>query len=213
MTRPPLTDRMLDRADATLRDRPAELAQQLADWAGDPHPEDVEDAGTLFVQASEHWLRAGEHDRAIDAAHRAADTGDDVPPDARCYLADALLAAGRLDEADAVAGELRRAHGDDTFVLLFLGESYELTGHLPQAHRWYTMGLTAAERHGDPVDAVPALLASRFRVRQELGLPEDEWDEEYAESVVEDLEAVDVAAEAAALMKEDGSNPDAFFRR
>jgi hypothetical protein len=76
------------------------------------------------------------------------------------------------------------------------------------------MGLTAAERHGDPVDAVPSLLASRYRVRRDLELPYDELDEEYADSVVEDLEAdgVDVAAEAAALMEDDGSNPDAFFR-
>lgn len=204
MTRPPLTDHMLDRADASFQDRPGGLAQQLEDWAADPHPDDVEDAGTLFVQASEHWIGAGTPGRAVDAARRAVDTGDEVPPDTRCYLVDALLAAGRLDEADAVAGELRRAHGDDPLVLVFLGESYEEAGQLDQAHRWYTMGLTAAERHGDPSGVVPTLLAGRFRVRRELELPVDEYDLE-ADGGAE-------AAEAVALVEEDGSNPDAFFR-
>ncbi|RIQ27359.1 tetratricopeptide repeat protein [Jiangella rhizosphaerae] len=214
MARPPLTDRMLDRAEASLGDRPAALAQQFEDWAADPQPDDVENAGSLLAYASEAWLRAGEHDRALDTARRAVDSGDDIPPDPRCYLVDALLGAGRREEADVVAGDLRRSRGDDTFVLAFLGESYELHGDLNRAHRWFTMGLTAAERHGDPTGAVPTLLASRFRVRRELELPVDALDEEYTDAVVDDLEAdgVDVAAEAAALMEEDGSNPDAFFR-
>ncbi|SDS11312.1 hypothetical protein [Jiangella sp. DSM 45060] len=172
MSRPPLTDRMLDRAESTLRDPPAALARQLEDWAADPHRDDVEDVATLLV-------------------------------------------AGRTGDADTVAAEVRRSRRGDTFVLSFLGESYEEAGHLAEAHRWFTMGLAVAERSGDPAGAAPALLAGRFRVRRELDLPVDEDDQEYADLVVEDLEAdgVDVAAEAAALMKEDGSNPDAFFRR
>ncbi|SEE20098.1 hypothetical protein [Jiangella alba] len=215
MNRPPLTDRMLDRAEAALRDRPAALARQFEDWAGDPQRDDVEDAATLLVEASEAWVRAGEPEQAVDAARRAVEAGHDVAPDTRCYLVGALLAAGRTGDADAVAAEVRRSRRGDTFVLSFLGESYEEAGHLVEAHRWFTMGLAAAERGGDPAGAAPALLAGRFRVRRELDLPVDEDDQEYADLVVEDLEVdgVDVAAEAAALMKEDGSNPDAFFRR
>lgn len=214
MTRPPLTNRMLDRAEASMRDDPAGAARQFEEWAADPQPGDVDDTGTLLVQAGEAWTSAGEHERAVDAARRAVGTGDEVPPDTRCYLVDALLAAGRVDEADAVAGELRRTVGGDAFVLTFLAQSYEENGQTASAHRWYTMGLTSAERHGDPTGAVPSLLAGRFRVRRELELPLDEYDEEYADDVVDDLEAqgVDVAAEATALIQEDGSNPDAFFR-
>jgi hypothetical protein len=214
MTRPPLTDRLLDRTGSSLYDRPAALAQQFEDWAGDPQPGDAEDVGTLLVQASEAWVRAGEHERAVDAARRAVDTGDEVLPDARCFLVDALLAAGRLEAADDLAGELRRTHGGDTLALLFLGESYEENGHPAKAHRWFTMGLTAAERHGDPTGAVPSLLAARYRVRRDLELPYDELDEDYADTVVDGLEAdgVDVTAAVAALRQEDGSNPDAFFR-
>ncbi|TDC54346.1 hypothetical protein E1212_02575 [Jiangella ureilytica] len=214
MTRPPLTDRQIDRAEAASSGDPAGLARQFEDWAADPQPGDVDDTGTLLVRASEAWVRAGEHERAVDAARRAVDTGHEVPPNTRCFLVDALLAAGRVEEADALAGELRRVRGGDTFVLLFLGESYEERAHSAKAHRWFTMGLTAAERHGDPAGAVPSLLAARFRVRRDLELPYDALDEEYADTVVEELEedGVDVAAEAAALMQEDGSNPDAFFR-
>lgn len=185
MTRTALTDRMLDHADEALGGEPARLAQQLEDWAADPHPDDVEDAGFLLVQASEIWLRADDAGRAVDAARRAVGTGDDVAPDARCYLVDALLAADRSDEAAAVAGELRRSRGNDPFVLEFLGETYEERGHLTEAHRWFTMGLTAVERHGDPHDAGPVLLASRFRVRRALELPVDDYDEEYADTVVD----------------------------
>lgn len=213
MGRPPLTDRQLDRAEASLRDRPAALAQQFEEWAADPHPDDAEGAGMLLVRASESWLLVGEHERAVDTARRAVGIGDDVDPDARCYLVDALLAAGRLEEADTVARELRRR--GDALVQLFVGESYEQSGNLAQAHRWFTMGLTTAERHGDPDDVFRTLLAGRFRVRQQLELPLDEHDDLHTELVVEDLEAdgVDVAAEAAAIRAEDPSNPDAFFRR
>lgn len=215
MARSPLTDRMLDRAEASLGNRPAALARQFESWAAEPQPGDVVDPSTLLVRASESWLLAGDHEHAVEAARQAVESGDDVPPDARCYLLDALLAAGRVEEASTLAGELRRSRRGDALVLLFMGESYEQSGNLAEAHRWFTMGLTTAERHGDPGGALPTLLAARFRVRRDLELPVDAIDEEFTDAVVEDLEAdgVDVAAEAAALMKEDGSNPDAFFRR
>ena len=66
-------------------------------------------------------------------------------------------------------------------MYVFIGENYELTGNLREAHRWMTMGLMRMERQietrGDGAATYAGILVqSRYRVRRALGLPLDEGD-------------------------------------
>lgn len=74
-----------------------------------------------------------------------------------------LLAASRADELDPLDYE-------------HAAESLEHAGRLRQALRWFTLGLL--ETDPAEVDLIPiGSLNGRYRVRRELGLPMDAYDE------------------------------------
>ncbi|MGY1780345.1 hypothetical protein [Geodermatophilus sp. SYSU D01036] len=119
-------------------------------------------------------------------ARRAVATGEPVLPDARCFLHHALLEVGDVDAARELAGQVRRERPADVDVYLLLGEDYEVHGDLREAHRWLTLGVRRALE--DVVDVDDAseeqvlrqaahLLVARRRVRRQLDMPADEWDE------------------------------------
>lgn len=182
--RGPLTRDDLDELYAEAR-TPAErraVAEQLAAWAEEDHPEDDVSPATLLVNAGEHLSTAGDHDTALELFRRAADARGHVPPDVRCYLHHGLMEVGDVDDARRLADELRRERPADPDVYLFVGEDYEVTDHLEDAHRWLTMAVLQFVRRvqdGDDGAARSAadLMGARRRVRQALALPADEYDE------------------------------------
>ncbi|GAA3159756.1 hypothetical protein GCM10010531_08980 [Blastococcus jejuensis] len=106
----------------------------------------------------------------------------DETPDARCHRHQALLEAGDVDGARALADELRRERPADGDVYVFIGENYELAGDLREAHRWMTMGLMRMEsqiaaRGDGAATSASILVQSRYRVRRALELPLDDGDE------------------------------------
>jgi tetratricopeptide (TPR) repeat protein len=182
--RQPLTQDDLDELYARAR-TPAQrraAAEQLAAWAEEEHPEDDVSPASLLVSAGEHLSVAGDHDAALDLFRRAASARGHVPPDVRCYLHHGLMEVGDLDGACQVADGLRRERPADGDVYLFIGEDYELAGHLQEAHRWLTMGVlrsVSRVEDGDEraADDAAGLMAARLRVRRALDLPMDEYDE------------------------------------
>jgi SEC-C motif len=155
----------------------ARLAEQMAAWAAEPHPDDELAPGQLLVRAAEHYGMADDPARALPLLRRAVETGDRVAPDVRCYLVNGLLAAGEADEAERVAALIRHERPADPDVYLFLGEAFELHGHLADAARWFTSGVLRALRNDDasPLDAV-LLMQARRRARLAMGCPEDDYD-------------------------------------
>lgn len=154
------------------------LGRQFEDLAAVASPADEVSAKELLVQAGEQYGFAGDQHRALALFRRAVKTGDDTGPDARCFVVQALLAVGATDEADSLAGQIRRSKPTDPLVFACLGAAYETHGQPQEAVRWFTRGvlLTVDEDLGeDPITAT-TLLCGRLRVRQAMGFPEDDYD-------------------------------------
>jgi hypothetical protein len=167
----------VQRRAAATRDH-LRAAERYESWAAEVHPDDEVSWGDLLVGAAEQWKLAGEDEHCLDACRRAVATGDLVEPDTRCYLIGALVACGHRDEADKLAGEIRRERPSDPYVHLFIGEAYEMHGDPQQAITWFTAGMLTAMRDEDAAtwDAL-TLMRSRRRVRHAVGFPPDEYDE------------------------------------
>jgi predicted Zn-dependent protease len=138
-----------------------------------------------FLRAGEQWLLADNPGEAADVLRRALAERGPVSADPRVPLARALFELGREDEArDIVTGIQSEGPADPkTCDLLaeLLVEQSDLTGALD----WATAGVelclaTAGQRaehdqHGNDSE-LGMLLRLRYRIRNDLGLPEDDYD-------------------------------------
>jgi hypothetical protein len=128
------------------------------------------------VRAGEQWLLADEPATAVDEFRAAiADSGPTFA-DPRVPLARAMFALGQPAEADALLRELMESGARSMprtcdLVAELLTEQGDLNGALD----WATAGVDACLR-GDDRDELPLLLRLRYRIRVDLGLPEDDYD-------------------------------------
>jgi hypothetical protein len=156
------------------------VAVQLEAWAAEgSRAGDEVTAADLLVAAGEQLVRIGDAHDAVRVLRLAVDTGEPVEPDVRCYLHNALLETGDVDDARTLAEEVRRERPADGDVYLFIGEDHELHGDLRAAHRWLTLGVRQVLDDTTEDDLSPGaahLLRARRRVRQRLGMAPDEWD-------------------------------------
>jgi hypothetical protein len=128
------------------------------------------------VRAGEQWLLADEPATAAEEFRAAiADAGPTLD-DPRVPLARAMFALGRTAEADALLGDLT-ASGARSLPRTcdLVAELLTEQGDLPGALEWATAGVEAYLR-GDDRDELPPLLRLRYRIRVDLGLPEDDYD-------------------------------------
>ena len=128
------------------------------------------------VRAGEQWLLADEPATAADEFRAAiADAGPTLD-DPRVPLARAMFALDRPAEADSLLRELTDSGGQSLprtcdLVAELLIEQGDLRGALD----WATAGVQACVG-GDDTDELPLLLRLRYRLRVDLGLPEDDYD-------------------------------------
>jgi hypothetical protein len=128
------------------------------------------------VRAGEQWLLADEPATAADEFRAAiADPGPTLD-DPRVPLARAMFALDRRAEADSLLDELTASGGQALprtcdLVAELLTEQGDLRGALD----WATAGVQAC-LGGDDRDELPLLLRLRYRLRIDLGLPEDDYD-------------------------------------
>ena len=128
------------------------------------------------MRAGEQWLLADEAQTAADEFRKAiADKGPTFD-DPRVPLARALYALGRPAEAESLLRELSESGGHSRartcdLVAELLTEQGDLAGAL----EWATAGVDACLGGDDP-DELQLLLRLRFRLRVDLGLPEDDYD-------------------------------------
>jgi len=128
------------------------------------------------LRAGEQWLLADEPATAADEFRAAiADAGPTLD-DPRVPLARAMFALGQPAEADALLRELTESGGRSVprtcdLVAELLTEQGDLNGALD----WATAGVDACLR-GDDRDELQLLLRLRYRIRVDLGLPEDDYD-------------------------------------
>jgi hypothetical protein len=128
------------------------------------------------MRAGEQWLLADEPATAADEFRAAIADAGPTFDDPRVSLARAMFALGRPGEADALLGELTRSGGRalprtcDLVAELLIEQ-----GDLNRALDWATAGVDAC-LGGDDRDELQLLLRLRYRVRVDLGLPEDDYD-------------------------------------
>jgi hypothetical protein len=174
----------------------AELMNQLAATA-------KETAGMAraeaFLRAGEQYLLADDPAAAAGGFRRAMVDGGPVFVDPRVPLARALFQLGRQAEAQALISRLKTEGPTDPRVCDLVAELLVDRGDLQSALAWATAGVELSLRGPDAMGAVPdggvpdgaaprlsqdndeselrLLLSLRYRIRNDLGLPEDSYDE------------------------------------
>jgi hypothetical protein len=149
-----------------------------------------------YIRAGEQWLLADDPAAAVNGFMRAMADGGPASVDARIPLARALFQLGRNAEADAYVRELGAQTPRDARTCDLLAELLVEQSDLVGALGWANAGVELClGRTPSPVgqgSEVPPLglvtqvpgdqnemrllLSLRFRIRNDLGLPEDDYD-------------------------------------
>jgi Tetratricopeptide repeat len=153
-----------------------------------------------YVRAGEQWLLADDPAAAVHGFHRALADGGPSSVDPRIPLARALFQLGRTTEAETHIRKLAAKPPRDARMCDLLAELLVEQSDLPGALAWATagvelcLGAAPGPVAGGAGSAVPVragtwgrvaqadenelrlLLSLRFRIRNDLGLPEDDYD-------------------------------------
>jgi len=128
------------------------------------------------MRAGEQWLLADDPEAAVGEFRQAIADAGPTFDDPRVPLARAMFALDRSAEADELLRQLRES--DARSLPRTCDEVAELLteqGDLQGALDWATAGVDACMR-GDDRDELQLLLRLRYRLRVDLGMPEDDYD-------------------------------------
>ena len=131
------------------------------------------------MRAGEQWLLADEPATAADEFRAAIADAGPTADDPRVPLARAMFELGRPDDAGALLAQLTEAGGRKLARTCDLvAELLTEQGDLSAALDWATAGVDACLRgdEQDQQDELQLLLRLRYRIRVDLGLPEDDYD-------------------------------------
>jgi hypothetical protein len=152
----------------------SELATSGTETAGMPRAE-------AFLRAGEQWLLADGPSEAVTAFRRALAKGRPGFIDPLVPLARALFLLGRHSEAQALISRLKAEERCDPRTCDLVAELLVERSELKAALDWATAGVELClARQADPAAAeepeLRMLLRLRYRIRNDLGLPEDSYD-------------------------------------
>ena len=128
------------------------------------------------MRAGEQWLLADDPADAVEQFQKAIADGGPTFDNPRVSLARAMFALGRTEDADALLREVRESDArtkprTSDLVAELLTEQGDLEGALD----WATAGVDACLA-GEDRDELQLLLRLRYRLRVDLGMPEDDYD-------------------------------------
>jgi hypothetical protein len=128
------------------------------------------------MRAGEQWLLADDPTEAVEQFKKAIADGGPTFDEPRVPLARAMFALDRAEDADALLRELRESDArTKPRTCDLVAELLTEQGDLQAALDWATAGVDACLR-GDDRDELQLLLRLRYRLRVDLGLPEDDYD-------------------------------------
>ncbi|MFC0865235.1 hypothetical protein ACFHYQ_23350 [Sphaerimonospora cavernae] len=162
-------DRLLDQA--LLLDDHGALASRL-DALAQGYESGEMSRAAILVLAAEEWRQAGRPEIALDRFRGAIEDGGEVSVDPRAGVADTLFELGHAEEARKVIAEVR-AGGWNPATALTVAETLAAYDDLDAALEWATEGVLACP---SGITIREALLRARYRIRVDLGLPEDDLD-------------------------------------
>lgn len=153
-----------------------ELAATGTESAGMPRAE-------AFLRAGEQWLLADDPEEAAAGFRRAMADGGPVFIDPRVPLARALFQLGQEAAAQGLILQLKAEGRADPRTCDLVAELLVERSELSAALDWATAGVelcVAGARPEGPADGdqseLRLLLRLRYRIRVDLGLPEDRYD-------------------------------------
>jgi SEC-C motif len=173
-------------------DDPKHIVAELLAAVDEGRLADTADTGYALTLASEITADTGEIEAAIGLAERAValhQQGDDVSVDfAEGFLAELLIRAGREDEGMRLLTQLKPQMAIDPQAGRIVAEALEAGGRVELAAQWLAEAIDTAVDRGvhlpedDPaavqITAVVYELAmTRHRMRGDLGLEHDKYDE------------------------------------
>jgi hypothetical protein len=128
------------------------------------------------MRAGEQWMLADEPKDAVDQFKKAIADGGTTFDDPRVSLARAMFSLGRNADADALLRQVRESGARaQPRTCDLVAELLTEQGDLASALEWATAGVDACLA-GDDRDELQLLLRLRYRLRVDLGLPEDDYD-------------------------------------
>jgi hypothetical protein len=144
-----------------------------------------------FLRAGEQWLLADDPAQAVSGFRRAMADGGPVFVDPRVPLARALFQLGRQAEAQAIISALKAESPANPRMCDMIAELLVERGDLQAALDWATAGVELClSQAGEQSPGAPAgqwqsgdeselrlLLSLRYRIRNDLGLGEDDYDQ------------------------------------
>jgi predicted Zn-dependent protease len=132
------------------------------------------------LRVGEQWMMADEPQQAADEFTAAIEDGGPTFANPSVYLARALFALGRDQEAEQlIAGLTANRESVTPRTCDLLAELLTEQGDLRGALEWATAGVehcVARADDGDEDSELQLLLRLRYRIRVDLGLDEDDYD-------------------------------------
>ena len=128
------------------------------------------------MRAGEQWLLADDPTDAVEQFQKAIADGGPTFDSPWVSLARAMFALGRTDDADALLREVRESGArTKPRTCDLVAEPLTEQGDLEGALDWATAGVDACLA-GEDRDELQLLLRLRYRLRVDLGMPEDDYD-------------------------------------
>ncbi|HEY1917162.1 MAG TPA: tetratricopeptide repeat protein [Streptosporangiaceae bacterium] len=178
--------------DAARTDDHRAAAQQMSRLAAASEGSGAMPRAEAYLRAGEQWLLADDAAAAAGDFQRALDEGSPAFVEARVALARALYLLGRADEAAALVAQLEAEGRKDPrlcdLVAELLVEQSDFIGALDWANSGVELCLPMDQSLGQPLAVPPQLppevdrtelrllLSLRYRIRNDIGLPEDGYD-------------------------------------
>lgn len=181
--------------EATLTGDHEAAAERMSELAATGTQTESMPRAEAFVRAGEQWLLADDPAAAANGFRMAIADGGPVDVDPRVSLSRALFLLGKRDEAYSLIAELRSEGRANARACDMLTELLIEQSDLPAALDWATTGVELLLHDADgPVgrgnegspgngaheaiaqSGLRDLLRLRYRIRNDLRLPEDDYD-------------------------------------